>query len=216
MESNLIMPSLKSLASVLFIVLTLFLVALIFASCSKDNDVPPAPTITSFTPLAGTVGTTVIISGSNFNNEPANNIVKINGVPSTVTASTTTQLTVTVPAAATTGKLSVEINNVEVKSIDDFEVLKDIPRNGLVAFYPFTGNGVCSNSELNFNFSLAGAPTLVNDRYNRPSQAISFNASTQYSEVLKAVIPGQPWTVSFWMDPGNLTLFDHANYIGSW
>lgn len=171
----------------------------------------PLPTITNFSPLWALPGSSIVITGTKFRTIVSENTVKINGTLATITAATSTQLNVNVPTDATTGKVTVETNGTTATSVTDFEVLKDIPRNGLVALYPFTGNGNCTNNNtLNFNFSLAGAPTLVNDRYNRPSQAISFNVSSQYSEVLKEVIPGQPLTVSFWMDPGSLTFFDHA------
>ena len=68
------------------------------------------PTISSFTPSSGPVGTSVIITGTNFNSVPANNIVFFGGVKATVTAATTTSLTVTVPAGATYQPISV-LNN---------------------------------------------------------------------------------------------------------
>src|SRR5262249_47443710 len=62
-------------------------------------------TISSFTPLAGTVGTTVIISGTNLGTATE---VKFNGIsagaPTVVSA---TSIRATVPSGATTGKISV-------------------------------------------------------------------------------------------------------------
>ena len=52
------------------------------------------PTISSFTPSSGPVGTSVIITGTNFDAVPANNIVYFGAVKATVTASTTTNLNV--------------------------------------------------------------------------------------------------------------------------
>ncbi|MBL7740265.1 MAG: IPT/TIG domain-containing protein [Chitinophagaceae bacterium] len=62
---------------------------------------PPAPVITSFTPASGAVGTSVTINGNNFNSTAANNIVQFGATNALVTASTATQLTVTVPNGAT-------------------------------------------------------------------------------------------------------------------
>ena len=59
------------------------------------------PTIISFTPASGTIGTSVTIIGTNFSATPTNNIVFFGATKATVTAATTTQLTVTVPAGAT-------------------------------------------------------------------------------------------------------------------
>lgn len=60
-----------------------------------------APTITSFSPTSGAVGTTVTIIGTNFNTTPVNNIVYFGTVKATVTASTATSITCAVPVGAT-------------------------------------------------------------------------------------------------------------------
>lgn len=65
------------------------------------------PTISSFAPASGMIGTSVIISGTNFNAVPANNIVFFGAVKATVTLGSTTALTVTVPGGATYQPLSV-------------------------------------------------------------------------------------------------------------
>ena len=70
-----------------------------------------APTITSFTPSQAAVGASVTISGSNFSGTIANNIVRFGSVTATVTAATTTQLTVTVPKGAVYAPISVVVSN---------------------------------------------------------------------------------------------------------
>ncbi len=65
------------------------------------------PTITSADPLTGPFGTSVTIIGTNFSATPANNTVKINGNVAAVTSASETQLVVTVPLGAGTGKISV-------------------------------------------------------------------------------------------------------------
>jgi len=60
-----------------------------------------APVITGFTPQAAIIGTVVTITGSNFSTVAANNHVYFGAVQATVTAATTTSLTVKVPAGAT-------------------------------------------------------------------------------------------------------------------
>jgi gliding motility-associated-like protein len=57
-----------------------------------------APTISSFSPISGAVGSSVTISGTGFNTTAANNVVYFDGVKAAVTASTSTSLTVTVPS----------------------------------------------------------------------------------------------------------------------
>jgi Concanavalin A-like lectin/glucanases superfamily/IPT/TIG domain len=161
----------------------------------------PSPTITNFSPLGAVPGSSLVITGTNFRTILNENTVKVNGVFAIVTAATSTQLTVTIPAGATTGKVAVEINGVTATSVSDFEVLKDIPRTGLIAFFPFTGNGISSNnSSLNLPISDINQPTLTADRYGKSGQALNFNG-TQVSQTQR-VIPNRPWTICVWMDPG--------------
>ncbi len=68
------------------------------------------PTITSFSPTSGPVGTTVTITGTNFSTTPANNIVYFGAGKATVTAATATQLIVTVPTNATYQPIAVTTN----------------------------------------------------------------------------------------------------------
>jgi YD repeat-containing protein len=60
-----------------------------------------------FTPKSGPIGTTVTILGTGFDATPAQNTVTFNGTAATVTAASTTRLTVTVPAGATTGTIGI-------------------------------------------------------------------------------------------------------------
>src|SRR5260221_6535966 len=69
-------------------------------SVSQILAVGPFPSITSFMPASGPVGTSVTINGSGFNSTPSNNIVYFGATRATVTAATSTQLTVTVPVVA--------------------------------------------------------------------------------------------------------------------
>lgn len=80
------------------------------------------PTITSFTPISGPIGSTVIISGTNFDPTPANNIVMFNGTAATVTASTATSITTTVPVGATTGAITVMVGVNTATSATNFTV----------------------------------------------------------------------------------------------
>ncbi|HXL47501.1 MAG TPA: Ig-like domain-containing protein, partial [Xanthobacteraceae bacterium] len=62
------------------------------------------PTITSFTPSSGPVGTSVTISGTNFTGATA---VLFNGTSASYTVTSATAITATVAAGATTGPISV-------------------------------------------------------------------------------------------------------------
>jgi hypothetical protein len=84
----------------------------------------PAPTVTKFTPSTSIVGSTVVITGTNFSKTAAKNIVKFNGVASTDVSvnKDANELTVVVPLAATTGKISVTVDGQEVQTKDNFVV----------------------------------------------------------------------------------------------
>ncbi len=90
-----------------------------------------APTVTSIFPTSGPAGTSVTITGTNFSTTASDNLVSFGGSkPSTVTAASTTSLTVTVPADATTGPIGVgTIVNVIVAGVS-------IPTSGGIAVGP--------------------------------------------------------------------------------
>jgi hypothetical protein len=67
----------------------------------------PTPTLTGFSPASGPAGTTVTITGSGFDPVPTNNSVYFGGAKAFVSQASATSLTVTVPAAATLGPLTV-------------------------------------------------------------------------------------------------------------
>ena len=78
------------------------------------------PTITSFSPTSGRVGTSVIINGKTFTNASS---VKINGVAATFTVNTSIRITATVPSSATSGKISVITPGGTAASSTSFTVL---------------------------------------------------------------------------------------------
>ena len=58
------------------------------------------PVINSFSPVSGTPGTTVTITGTGFSATPTNNIVYFGAIKATVSASTATSIKITVPVGA--------------------------------------------------------------------------------------------------------------------
>ncbi|MFZ1889528.1 MAG: RHS repeat domain-containing protein [Candidatus Binataceae bacterium] len=67
----------------------------------------PSLAIYQLSPSSGAVGTSVTIYGTGFSATPSQEAVSFNGTPATVTASTTTTITTSVPTGATTGQVSV-------------------------------------------------------------------------------------------------------------
>ena len=81
-----------------------------------------SPTITNFNPSSGPIGTTVTITGTNFSTTPSNNIVYFGATKATVTAATSTQLTVAVPMGATYQSITVQANGLTAYSSKPFIV----------------------------------------------------------------------------------------------
>lgn len=81
-----------------------------------------APVITSFTPSNGLVGSTVVISGANFDPLPSNNVVAFNGMTAFVTNSTPTSITAIVPPGTTSGLITVSVNGFTATSTSSFGV----------------------------------------------------------------------------------------------
>jgi YD repeat-containing protein len=71
------------------------------------NSHPSGVTIDSLSPNNGSIGTSETIYGTGFSTTPSQNSVKFNGTAATVTASSATTISTTVPIGATTGLVSV-------------------------------------------------------------------------------------------------------------
>src|SRR5262249_5650794 len=75
------------------------------------------PRITGFTPGSGAVGASVVINGANFTGATA---VKFNGATAVFTVNSPIKITATVPAGATSGKISVTTPAGTVMSTTSF------------------------------------------------------------------------------------------------
>lgn len=109
------------------------------------------PVITNFIPTSGPIGTTVTITGTNFDPIASNNIVKFNGINALTPAfATTTSLIVIVPVGASTGPVSVTTTAGTGSSTTNYTVTSScIPlseRNALIALYNTTGGASWNNS----------------------------------------------------------------------
>lgn len=84
----------------------------------------PLPTISEFSPALGIIGSSITITGANFNTTIAENEVYLGTVKATITAATATTLTFTIPNDAVTGKIKVVLDNgQEVQSNSDLIVV---------------------------------------------------------------------------------------------
>lgn len=86
-----------------------------------------------------------------------------------------------------------------------------IPTNGLVAYYPFTGNA--NDSSGNGNNGVVNGATLTTDRFGKTNSAYSFDGK---SSLIKATIPNLPQgnfdrTISVWVNTnGPFTSFTNG------
>ena len=62
-------------------------------------------------------------------------------------------------------------------------VLAQIPTNGLVSYYPFTGN---ANDAIGTNNGVATGATLTSDRFGNANSAYSFNGTNNYIKISSA------------------------------
>jgi len=106
------------------------------SAATFTSAVAAAPTLTSFSPVSGAVGSTVIITGTNFGCTSA---VKFNTTTATAfTVNSATQIQATVPTGATTGKITVTNTVNSAVSTTDFTVLTGVPT--VTAFSPSAGD----------------------------------------------------------------------------
>jgi hypothetical protein len=86
----------------------------------------PALTVAGFAPARGGVGQGVVIAGSGFSSIAAQNTVRLNGVTAAVTWATASELSFSVPAGATTGRIAVSVGASSATSTADFTVVAGV------------------------------------------------------------------------------------------
>ncbi len=130
-----------------------FVCIVLLCSLLLHNVFGQSPTITAFTPVIGFVGTTVTITGTNFNTTAPNNVVYFGATRATVTAATATQLTVTVPTGAKYA--SITVLNIS-SGLQAFSTTNFIP-----AFSPNKGSITPSDFNPKTDFATGSSPYSV-------------------------------------------------------
>ena len=106
-----------------------------------------APTITSFTPSIGVAGTSVTITGTNFETTALKNRLKLNATGTAASSSSSTSITTAAPSSASSGHITVTTPNGSVTSSGDF----------FIAPYPFVASDVIYTGRMGFNDPEAAA-----------------------------------------------------------
>lgn len=131
------------------------------------------PSITSFNPTSGAIGSKVVIRGNNFRNLQTVRFNTANATTFSVNGNAATKITVTVPAGATTGKITVTTATGTVVSAGTFTITTNTPI--INAFTPsagpvgtvvtitganFTGSTVVRFNGTSASFSVVNATTI--------------------------------------------------------
>jgi subtilisin family serine protease len=124
-----------------------------------------SPRITTFSPTSGAPGTSVTVTGTTFTGATA---VKFNGASVTFTVNSSTQITATVPANATTGPISVTTPGGTATSAASFTVA---PR--ITGFTPASG--------------AVGASVVINGANFTGATAVNFNGTSAAFTVNSAI-----------------------------
>ena len=149
----------------------------------------PPPTLTSFSPVAGTIGTVVTFTGTGFSVKPE---IKFNGVHASATYVSDTRMTAPVPAGATTGKITLLRGPVVlVTSSSNFLVTPTIssfsPSSGPIGtVVTLTGTGLTGTSSIRF-FGANAVTFSVNAGGTQITVTVPTGAVTGY---IKVTAPG--------------------------
>lgn len=160
--------------------------------------------VTSFSPASGTVGTSVTLTGEGFTSAASDNIVMISGLRATVTAASTTSLTVTIPAGAVYGPFTVEVNGFTAQSAQSFTVtfptrhLDSSAFDGPARFSPGDGPIQTALGDLDGD----GRPDLAVINYYANTLSVYLNTSTGpfggvFAPPINFPTVANPWDLHF-------------------
>ena len=142
------------------------------------------PTISSVSPLAGPIGTTVTINGTNFSATPSANIVRFGTVTATVTNATTTALTVTVPTGASYKPITVTTGGLTAYSYKPFSLTFSDPGAFTASSFSPASNIPAGNTPIDItamDFDGDGLTDLAVANNGDITLGIYLNASTSGS-----------------------------------
>jgi len=164
---------------------TFLLTGILVALPGADAAFAAAPTISSFSPTSGPVGTSVTIHGQNFSG-PDVMSVTFNGTSATFTIDNPQKITATVPAGATTGPIAVTSPDGTATSSTNFTVT-EAGAPTITSFNPTSGpvgtsvtiNGTNFTGATAVSFNNVNAPGFtVNGAGTRITVAVPTGATT--------------------------------------
>jgi len=176
------------------------------------------PVIISFSPQSGPTGaagsTTVIITGTGFGSTAGNNIVYFGGAQATVTAATTTQLTVTAPSGATWQPISLNVGGLTAYSyrvanpfIPTFKTKKSIMPGDFAAKVDFT-TGAWPYSVAIGDLDGDGKPDLAVTNLNNSTVSVFRNTATSGSITTGSFVPRVDFATGSNSNPRSVAIGD--------
>src|SRR5205823_192843 len=154
------------------------------------------PTINSFSPTSGPVGTSVTITGNNFAGAIA---VAFNGTGASFTVNTSTQITATVPNGATTGPISVTTPGGTATSAGNFTATTSTTGNLLLnPGFELAANGVNPDS-----WTASARFTRSNEAVHGGSFAgkhLEAGSGRTIAQTINNLTAGTTYSVSAWVN----------------
>jgi hypothetical protein len=171
------------------------------AASSSSFTVTSPPTISTFTPTSGLVGTSVSITGSGFTGATS---VNFNGTAASYTVNSPTSITTTVPSAATSGPLSVTTPDGTGVSDGSFTV---ISAPTITSFTPSHGSAGRQVTIYGSNFVEVSKVELG----TIAAAAFTVNSSTQITVTVPSITHGfYRWSVTNPAGTATSTAYFHA------
>ena len=170
------------------------------SSASFDVTPSPVPTITSFNPTSGPVGTSVQITGTGLFGASAVTFNTTNAA--TFTVDSNTQVTATVPAGATTGAIKVTTPGGTATSATNFTVTGGA--FAITSFNPMSG--VIGTSVVITGVGFTGVKRV---RFNGTSATFTVKSNTQITATVPAGATTGPISVT---KPGNKTATSSTSF----
>jgi len=164
---------------------TFALIIVFAACCSKDDPAPPVPElkITSITPSTGGEGTPVVIVGTGFSATASEDAVTLNGKACPVTSATATQLGITIPADAGSGKITVTVGTKSAQSTM-FTFVPAVLPLAITSIAPTTGPKQTHVVITGTSFSTTASENIVT--LNGKSCEVTNASATQLTVVIPA------------------------------
>lgn len=158
------------------------------------------PIITNLSPSADGIGRAVTISGTNFGATQSTSTVSFNGTPASVLSWSNWQIVASVPAGATSGPVTIQVNAVPSNSDFIFTVvnptIEDItppagPTVGLVTLTGFGFGASQGTSEVQFNGVVSPVVSWSDTSIQAyvPSGAVSGPVTVTVSDVTSNPVP---------------------------